>query len=50
MVVTATFGMVAAGQVLRKLAEAAMADAAAEAANEPAPAAQAGQAEAALLS
>jgi tRNA A37 threonylcarbamoyladenosine dehydratase len=54
MVVTATFGMVAAGQVLRKLAEAAMAqaaaDAATDAATEPAPALQAGQAEAALLS
>ena len=53
MVVTATFGMVAAGQVLRKLAEAAMAESAADAAAEAtpaAPAAQAGQAEAALLS
>ena len=53
MVVTATFGMVAAGQVLRKLAEAAMAESEADAAAEavPAtPAAQAGQAEAALLS
>jgi len=51
MVVTATFGMVAAGQVLRKLAAAAMAEAD-EAVAEPVPAAtvQAGQAEAALLS
>lgn len=47
MVVTATFGMVAAGQVLRKLAAAAMAEA-----DEPVAAAAvpAGQAEAALLS
>lgn len=54
MVVTATFGMVAAGQVLRKLAAAAMAEAqadpeAAAAAPTAAPV-QAGQAEAALLS
>ncbi|WP_312512850.1 tRNA cyclic N6-threonylcarbamoyladenosine(37) synthase TcdA [Massilia sp.] len=51
MVVTTTFGMVAAGQVLRKLAAAAMAEAD-EAAAEPVPAAavQAGQGEAALLS
>lgn len=47
MVVTATFGMVTAGQVLRRLAEAANAEAAAEAA---APAGQTVQAEAALLS
>ncbi|MGF6273638.1 tRNA A37 threonylcarbamoyladenosine dehydratase [Massilia sp. UYP11] len=46
MVVTATFGMVTAGQVLRRLAEAANADAAAAAA----PAGQTVQAEAALLS
>lgn len=48
MVVTATFGMVTAGQVLRRLAEAANAEAAAEAA--AAPAGQTVQAEAALLS
>jgi len=48
MVVTATFGMVTAGQVLRRLAEAANAEAAAEAAT--APAGQTVQAEAALLS
>lgn len=47
MVVTATFGMVTAGQVLRRLAEAANAEAAAEAA---AAAGQTVQAEAALLS
>ena len=47
MVVTATFGMVTAGQVLRRLAEAANADAAAEAA---AAAGQTVQAQAALLS
>ena len=47
MVVTATFGMVTAGQVLRRLAEAANAEAALEAA---AAAGQTGQAEAALLS
>jgi len=47
MVVTATFGMVTAGQVLRRLAEAANAEAAAEAA---VPAGQTVQAEAALLS
>lgn len=52
MVVTATFGMVTAGQVLRRLAEAAAAAEAAEAAPEaPAvPAGQTVQAEAALLS
>ncbi|WP_306394748.1 tRNA cyclic N6-threonylcarbamoyladenosine(37) synthase TcdA [Telluria beijingensis] len=48
MVVTATFGMVTAGQVLRRMAEAANAEAAAEAA--PAPVGQTVQAEAALLS
>ncbi|WP_137174698.1 tRNA cyclic N6-threonylcarbamoyladenosine(37) synthase TcdA [Massilia sp. HP4] len=48
MVVTATFGMVTAGQVLRRLAEAANAEAAAEASS--APAGQTVQAEAALLS
>lgn len=48
MVVTATFGMVTAGQVLRRMAEAANAEAAAEAA--AAPAGQTVQAEAALLS
>lgn len=48
MVVTATFGMVTAGQVLRRLAEAANAEAAAEALD--APAGQTVQAEAALLS
>lgn len=48
MVVTATFGMVTAGQVLRRLAEAANAEAAAEALE--APAGQTVQAEAALLS
>lgn len=47
MVVTATFGMVTAGQVLRRLAEAANAAAAAEAAGA---ALQTGQAEEALLS
>jgi len=47
MVVTATFGMVTAGQVLRRLAEAANADAAAEAAGA---APQTVQAEEALLS
>jgi len=46
MVVTATFGMVTAGQVLRRLAEAANAEAAAEAAAD----ARTVQAEAALLS
>ena len=51
MVVTATFGMVAAGQVLRKLADAAnAAPAEAPAVTVTAPPAQAGQAEAALLS
>ena len=54
MVVTATFGMVAAGQVLRKLAAAAMAEAQADpetaAAAPTAAPVQAGQAEAALLS
>lgn len=48
MVVTATFGMVTAGQVLRRLAEAANAEAALEA--EAVPAGQTVQAEAALLS
>ena len=48
MVVTATFGMVTAGQVLRRLAEAANAEAAAEAA--VLPVGQTVQAEAALLS
>ena len=48
MVVTATFGMVAAGHVLRKLADAANAAPAEPA--EALPSAQAGQAEAALLS
>ena len=48
MVVTATFGMVTAGQVLRRLAEAANAEAAVEAVT--APAVQTVQAEAALLS
>ncbi|RNF31086.1 sulfur acceptor protein CsdL [Massilia aurea] len=48
MVVTATFGMVTAGQVLRRLAEAANAEAALEA--QAAPAGQTVQAEAALLS
>ena len=48
MVVTATFGMVTAGQVLRRLAEAANAEAAVEAVT--APAGQTVQAEAALLS
>lgn len=48
MVVTATFGMVTAGQVLRRLAEAANAEAALE--TQAAPAAQTVQAEAALLS
>lgn len=48
MVVTATFGMVTAGQVLRRLAEAANAEAAAEVL--VAPAGQTVQAEAALLS
>ena len=47
MVVTATFGMVTAGQVLRRLAEAANAAAAAEA---PGAALQTGQVEEALLS
>ncbi|MGF6182452.1 tRNA A37 threonylcarbamoyladenosine dehydratase [Massilia sp. UYP32] len=52
MVVTATFGMVTAGQVLRRLAEAAAAAKAAEAALEAGavPAGQTVQAEAALLS
>lgn len=52
MVVTATFGMVTAGQVLRRLAEAAAAAKAAEAALEASavPAGQTVQAEAALLS
>ncbi|OIJ43405.1 tRNA cyclic N6-threonylcarbamoyladenosine(37) synthase TcdA [Massilia timonae] len=52
MVVTATFGMVTAGQVLRRLAEAAVAAKAAEAALEASavPAGQTVQAEAALLS
>lgn len=52
MVVTATFGMVTAGQVLRRLAEAAAAAKAAEAALEASavPAVQTVQAEAALLS
>jgi len=50
MVVTATFGMVAAGQVLRKLAAAAMADAEAADTQAAVAAVQAGQAEAALLS
>lgn len=48
MVVTATFGMVTAGQVLRRLAEAANAEAALEAS--AVPAGQTVQAEAALLS
>ncbi|EKU83451.1 tRNA cyclic N6-threonylcarbamoyladenosine(37) synthase TcdA [Massilia timonae] len=48
MVVTATFGMVTAGQVLRRLAEAANAEAALEAS--AVPAVQTVQAEAALLS
>lgn len=48
MVVTATFGMVTAGQVLRRLAEAANAEAALEA--QAVPAGQTVQAEAALLS
>ena len=48
MVVTATFGMVTAGQVLRRLAEAANAEAALEA--EAVPAGQTVQAEPALLS
>jgi len=50
MVVTATFGMVTAGQVLRRLAEAANAQAAAAAADAAAAAGQTVQAEAALLS
>ncbi len=48
MVVTATFGMVTAGQVLRRLAEAANAEAALE--TQAAPVGQTVQAEAALLS
>jgi hypothetical protein len=48
MVVTATFGMVTAGQVLRRLAEAANAEAAVEA--QAVPAGQTVQAEEALLS
>jgi len=50
MVVTATFGMVTAGQVLRRLAEAANADAAAAAVEEAGAAPQTVQAEEALLS
>ncbi|TXF96205.1 tRNA cyclic N6-threonylcarbamoyladenosine(37) synthase TcdA [Massilia arenae] len=50
MVVTATFGMVTAGQVLRRLAEAANAEAEAALEAQAAPAGQTVQAEAALLS